>query len=266
YYIDKTSYLPIIENTGDYLFFIRPRRFGKSLFLSMMKYYYDVFYKNQFEKLFKGTWILNNATRKRGRYLVLSLNFSEVTPAVDKLEDSFLTLVKGNALAFTRKYRSWLAASEVVEEYGNAIKACGSASDILGHLNRLVAESQQKMIVIIDEYDKFSNTLLTESGDAAYHGLTHGDGFLRTFFNVLKAGTGEAIARLFITGVSPVTMDDVTSGFNIGENASLSSKLDKMLGFTEAEVKDMIDYYKKAAPILKSTPQLMEMLGQWYGN
>ncbi len=269
YYIDKTGFLSALENTGDYLFFIRPRRFGKSLFLSMMKCYYDVYYKDQFEKYFKGTWIFDNPTETRGNYLVLFLNFSQVSPAVDKIEESFLSLIKSDVRAFIRRYGSRLSKAEALDEHYNATEKSQSPSDILRHLIRLLKEAGQKMYVIIDEYDNFANTIITASGNAAYQAITHGDGLLRTFFNVLKAGTGDVggpIARLFITGVSPVTMDDVTSGFNIGKNVSLLSKLDRMLGFTEDDVKAMVDYYKKDAQILQSTPRLMEMMTRWYGN
>ncbi len=89
YYVDKTMFLLAVEEAGNYLFFIRPRRFGKSLFLSVMEAYYDVYYKDRFEELFKGTWIHNNPTEKRGTYLVLKFNFSMVDPAVDRVESSF---------------------------------------------------------------------------------------------------------------------------------------------------------------------------------
>ncbi len=269
YYVDKTVYIPSLEKAGDYLFFIRPRRFGKSLFLSMMRAYYDVLYKDQFEKLFRGTRVYDNPTGERSKYPVLFLNFSEISPDADKMEASFLEHVRGNIEVFIRQYASLLTDARVVAKYSRYIDESRSASDILGHLNRLLNESRQKMVVIIDEYDNFSNTLLSTTGKGAYHDLTHGDSFFRTFFSVLKSGTGNvdsSIARLFITGVSPVTMDDVTSGFNIGKNVTLDFKLTRMLGFTGDDTAAIIDYYKKACPILRSTPQLMELLTQWYGN
>ncbi|MCP4214963.1 MAG: AAA family ATPase, partial [bacterium] len=269
YYVDKTPFLQEIENAGRYLFFIRPRRFGKSLFLSMMKSYYDVFYEKEFRDIFKNTWVLDNPTPEKNKYLVLSLNFSEVSPNRQHLENSFLNLIRDNARDFATKYSQFLSPAADMEEYRHFINTSASAPDILGHLTRLVKNAGQKMMVIIDEYDNFANTILTASGDSAYHALTHGDGFMRTFFNFLKAGTGDfnaPIARLFITGVSPITMDDVTSGFNIGQNVSLSSRLDTMLGFTQEEVETMCGYYKQFCPILQTTPQLMDLLTLWYGN
>ncbi len=269
YYIDKTMYLPALEKVGDYLFFIRPRRFGKSLFLSMMQCYYDAAVKDQFEKLFKGTWIYDNPTEERGHYLVLFLNFSEVHAAEDKIEESFLALIRDKARIFIRRYQTRFSKIEDLDEYFRFIKESSSPTNILGHLIRLVNEAQQKMFVIIDEYDNFSNTLITASGDAAYHAITHGDGLLRSFFNVLKAGTGQVnapISKLFITGVSPVTMDDVTSGFNIGQHCSLDFNLNQMLGFTSDDVTEMIEYYRKAGQITHSTPELKKLMTLWYGN
>lgn len=239
YYVDKTAYLPILEATGDYLFFIRPRRFGKSLFLSMMHYYYDILYKERFEELFKETWIYSHPTEERNKYLVLSFNFSEVAPDPAHLEASFLDLVRGTAVAFISNYKDILEPNVNLDYYTPSIKTCGAPADVLRNLNQLIKDSKENLYVIIDEYDNFANTILTISGERAYQDLTHGDGFFRSFFNVLKAGTSgtEApIKRLFITGVSPVTMDDVTSGFNIGQHISRDANLNRMPGFTTSEI------------------------------
>lgn len=269
YYVDKTGYLPTVESAGKYLFYIRPRRFGKSLFLNMMAAYYDVLYKDRFEELFKGTAIYENPTEERGKYLVLSLNFSLVETGENKTERSFLNHVSDRAVDFLRRYRDRLAANEMLDFYSQKIKTGASASDIFSSLMVLTEGANQSLYVIIDEYDNFANTILTTSGESAYHALTHGEGMLRAFFNMVKGGTtgnNAPIKRLFITGVSPVTMDDVTSGFNIGKHASLMSGLDRMLGFTEDDVNTMLDYYKASTPLLDSTPGLWDMLVHWYGN
>jgi hypothetical protein len=269
YYIDKTSYLPEIESAGDYLFFIRPRRFGKSLFLSMMEYYYDALYKDRFEELFKGTWVFNNPTEERNKYMVLSFNFSAIAPDQIHLESSFLDLVRGIAVSFIAKYRQNLSASDNIDYYSQVIKECNAPADILRNLNQLAKEAKGGLYVIIDEYDNFANTILTVSGEQAYQDLTHGDGFFRSFFNVLKAGTGGAeapIKRLFITGVSPITMDDVTSGFNIGHHVSRDLNLNRMLGFTAADVIEMIEYYRENGKVIHSTDFLLGIITHWYGN
>jgi uncharacterized protein YqfB (UPF0267 family) len=269
YYVDKTRYLEKIQKAGRYLFFIRPRRFGKSLFISLMEAYYDVYYKERFEEFFEGTWIYQNPTNERGIYLVLSFNFSVVAPGLEKMEISFLNHVQDKALSFIRKYSDYLLPQKEQEYVTQKIKESKSASDILSTLLQMCRDSHQRLYVIIDEYDNFSNTILSTAGEKAYQLLTHGEGSFRSFFNVLKAGTSDMeapITRLFITGVSPITLDDVTSGFNIGENISIDAEFNRMLGFTETDVTEMLDYYKKARFIKHDPQYLMEIISNWYGN
>jgi hypothetical protein len=267
YYVDKTRYIPIIEDTGRYLFFIRPRRFGKSLFLAVLHGYYDVYFKESFDQLFKDTWIHTHPTAERGSYLVLPFNFSAIDPARDKIETSFLNHIQGRAHSFVKNYSDYLGKDK--DYFLGKIEASRSVSDILSMIVKLCDDAQQKLYVIIDEYDNFANTILTTSGKDAYEDLTHGEGFFRSFFNVLKTGTTgiEApITRLFITGVSPVTLDDVTSGFNIGDNISLDPAVNSMIGFTGAEVREIIDYYHSAGYLKHDPGYLLELLTKWYGN
>jgi hypothetical protein len=270
YYVDKTMYLGETENAGDYLFFIRPRRFGKSLHASVMEAYYDVYYKDRFEELFKNTWIYGNPTEERGAYLILKFNFSVVDPALTKVEASFLHHIKSKALLFLDKYSAYLEKEEEYFRYlKRIIEESRSASDILSGLGDLCKKSHQKTYAIIDEYDNFANTILSTMGEKAYYDLTHGEGFFRSFFNVLKGGTDGMEApftRLFLTGVSPVTLDDVTSGFNIGKNISLNSDFNRMLGFTKDDVIQMIEYYRLYGMIHHPTDYLLEIMTEWYGN
>lgn len=267
YYVDNTMYLKAIEEAGNYLFFIRPRRFGKSLFLSIMEAYYDVYYKERFKELFSTTAIYKQPTEERGLYLVLKFNFSGVDPAPGKLEASFLNHVRARALLFLRKYSNYLAKD--MEFFKKTIEETLSGSDILSTIIDLCTASHQKLYVIIDEYDNFANTIISTRGEDAYENLTHGEGFFRSFFNVLKVGTtdmGSPITRLFITGVSPITMDDVTSGFNIGKNVSLEPGFNQMLGFTKDDVTEMIEYYRTKGLLKHPTPYLMEIMMEWYGE
>jgi len=267
YYVDKTRYIPIIENAGRFLFFIRPRRFGKSLFLAVLHGYYDVHYKERFDELYKGTWIHTHPTAERGSYLVLPFNFSAIDPAHDKIDASFLNHIQGRAHSFVRGYWDYLGKDK---DYAlEQIKASRSGSDILSMIVQLCKDSLQKLYIIIDEYDNFANTILTTSGKDAYHDLTHGEGFFRSFFNILKNGTTgiEApITRLFFTGVSPVTLDDVTSGFNIGDNISLDPSVNSMIGFTGTEVREMLDYYYSVGLLKHEPGYLLEIMTKWYGN
>lgn len=268
YYVDKTRYLKTLKDAGRYLFLIRPRRFGKSLFVSVVESYYDVAYKDRFEELFKGTWIYENPTDERNKYLVLTFNFSMVDPAIDKLELSFLKHIQEAAIAFIEKYPDYLHTTSI-EYYIKNIQESKSGSDILSTLIRLCKSTRQKLYVIVDEYDNFANTILTTVGESAYQDLTHGPGFFRSFFYVLKGGTtgtGAPITRSFITGVSPITMDDVTSGYNIGKSISTEPPFNQILGFTREDVIEMIEYYRSKGLIKHPTDDLLEIMTQWYGN
>ncbi len=269
YYVDKTGYLRDIDNAGRFLFFIRPRRFGKSLFLSMMDAYYDILLKDRFEELFGDMTISKNPTEDRNKYLVLSFNFSGVTPDAQHVQSSFTKNVQGAVVGFIQKYDSLLSANKKLDYFSRSIEEGELASDILMDVVMLVKGAGLNMLVIIDEYDNFANSLLSTAGQAAYIAITHGGGFLRTFFNVLKSGTtgtNAPIKRLFITGVSPITMDDVTSGFNIGHNISLDASLNGMLGFTREDVITMLEYYRGAGLIKHDNAFFMEIFDFWYGN
>ncbi len=269
YYVDKTPYLKTLEENSDYLFFIRPRRFGKSLFLAVMEAYYDVLYKDRFEEFFKDTWIYQHPTGEKNTYLVLSLNFSVVEPDTDKMETSFLNHVQDHAVDFIQRYRGYLSKNPDMNYFSQKIKNSRSASDILSTLLLLCKGAHQKLYVIIDEYDNFSNTILSTIGKEAYRDLTHGPSFFRSFFNSLKkgaTGTGAPITRSLITGVSPITMDDVTSGYNIGENVSLDASFNSMLGFTPGDVDALLSYYKSAGLIKHDPGDLKKIIDKWYGN
>ncbi len=190
-----------------------------------------------------------------------------VDPEVERVESSFLTHIRGRALSFLRKYSDYLTGDK---EYAKKnIQQSLSCSDILSMISDLCKDSHQNSYAIIDEYDNFANTILSTGGEDAYHLLTHGEGFFKSFFNVLKGGTDGMEApftRLFLTGVSPITLDDVTSGFNIGENISLDAAFNRMLGFTAADVREMLNYYKSAGLIKHNREYLMKIIDSWYGN
>jgi len=267
YYVDKTRYLRDIEKKGDYLFFIRPRRFGKSLWLGIMEAYYDIDYKDRFDYFFSGTDIHRSPTPEKNSYLVFKLNFSLVNPNISLVEDAFLTRIKNAANFFVNKYEKNLDID--IKEAKAEFNSKKSASEVTDTLLNYCLQKKQKLYVIIDEYDNFANTILSEAGEQEFQNITHGSGFLRAFFNVLKGGTTDTdapISRLFMTGVSPITLDDVTSGFNIAENISLDSDLNEIMGFTEHEVETMIEYYRQTGKIRHSTPELLEIMSRWYNH
>ena len=262
YYVDKTRFIPMIEQADRFFFFIRPRRFGKSLTLNVLQHYYDVRTKDQFDELFGNLYIGKYPTRDRNSYLVLYLNFSGITGELNNYRKGLDEHCKIRFDYFCNVYAEYLpeGIKEHLDELDGAV----------GQLDYLVAECEragQKMYLFIDEYDHFTNAILSDSESLKrYTDETHGQGYLRAFFNKVKAGTYSSIERCFITGVSPVTMDDLTSGFNIGTNYSLTSEFNEMMGFTEEEVREMLTYYSTNSPFKHSVDELIEIMKPWYDN
>jgi hypothetical protein len=267
YYVDKTRFIRDIEEKGNFLFLIRPRRFGKSLFLGIMEAYYDIDYKDRFDFLFSGTDIHRNPTGEKTSYMVLKLNFSVISPDISLVEEAFLNYIKDSASDFVMKYEKLLDVD--IEKAETEFSLRKSASEVMVTLLKYCKRKKQKLYVIIDEYDNFANTILSEAGEQEFQNITHGTGFYRAFFNVLKGGTSDTdapISRLFMTGVSPITLDDVTSGFNIASNISLDTDINEIMGFTQPEVETMIDYYRQTGKIRHSTPELLKIMSQWYNH
>ncbi len=240
WFIDRTAKLRDLEKVA-YAVFLRPRRFGKSLLVSILESYYDILYADRFEELFGGTDIGANPTEEHNKYLVLRFDFSAVSKSISDVEADFNKYACSCCDAFVARYDGMLPdglAEDVLKE--------PKAGDKLNAIAIRLKDSGKKLYVLIDEYDNFTNTILAESGLNAYNELCHGDGFFKDFFARLKAatsGTDAAVPRLFITGVSPVTMDDVTSGFNIGTNISLDPQFADIVGFRHDDLRAISDYY-----------------------
>ena len=267
YYIDKTPYIRNIEEKGYFLFLIRPRRFGKSLFISMMEDYYDINMEGRFDELFGDTAIGQDPTPGKNSYHILKFDFSAVDSDLSRVEDAFFNHVLDSVLVFLGKYGKALDID--VENAKAQFPHLKSPAILLNTFLRHCKEKTKKIYVIIDEYDNFANTILSTAGEGAYQDLTHGDGLLRSFFNVLKSGAGGSgapISRMFMTGVSPITLDDVTSGFNIALNISLDSDLNEIMGFNREEVKALIEYYRQTGKIKHSTTELLDIMGKWYNG
>ena len=236
YYVDKTAFIPYFENAAKYIMFLRPRRFGKSLFLNTLDAYYDVLRKDEFEQNFGGLDIYKNPTPRQGQYMVLKFGFASVDSRKENVEDSFNDNVLTSLRRFAKKYAEYLPNGfyEIMSEYDNSYLA-------FNRFRELTTGLEYKVYIMIDEYDNFANTLFSTDEDA-YKQLTHGDGFFRLFFNVLKDMTTDnnaPVERLFLTGVSPLTLSDVTSGFNIALNLSVRNQLNDAMGFSESDVRAM---------------------------
>lgn len=258
YFIDKTAYIPQLEQAGDFLFFIRPRRFGKSSLLSLLDCYYDCHRADEFDFFFKGTYIHDHPTAEKNAHLIMKFDFSKVSPIPEMVEQSFEGYCWKVLFFFYDRYKAILgdALPGLLENLPEAYQKLEFTLSYVGSLGH-------RVYVLIDEYDNFANTILSTYGQTAYQQLTHGGGFFRLFFNVLKGAAGETdtgVARLFITGVSPLTMDDVTSGFNIGKNISLDPALNNLVGFTQQDLQNILNHYQV------DTASLIPLLQTWYNN
>ena len=262
YYVDKTPFIEEIEAANKFFFYIRPRRFGKSLTLSMLQNYYDVNKKDKFEQLFGDLYIGKNPTPERNSFLVLNLNFSVVAAGIDDYKDGLDATCNMAYNFFCDVYQQYLP--ENIKEEMNKQEGC---IDQLQYICQECDKVGQQIYLFIDEYDHFTNKILAEPQYMTnYRKQTHGEGYLRLFFDAVKAATSTSLKRVFVTGVSPVTMDDLTSGFNIGTNYSLSAEFNEMTGFTEEEVREMLTYYSSVCPFRHSVDELIQVMKPWYDN
>ena len=262
YYVDKTRFIPIIEDADKFFFFIRPRRFGKSLTVSMLQHYYDIAAKDKFDALFGDLYIGKHPTSDRNSYLVLYLNFSGIVGELHNYRKGLDAHCQTMFDYFCDIYADYLpqGIKEKLDEKEGAVEQ-------FEYLFTECNKTGQRIYLFIDEYDHFTNAILADPESLRhYTNETHGEGYLRAFFNKVKAGTYSSIERCFITGVSPVTMDDLTSGFNIGTNYSLTQEFNQMMGFTEEEVREMLTYYSTTSPFNHTVDELIEIMKPWYDN
>ena len=255
YMVDKTKYLELMEKAGNFLFLIRPRRFGKSLFLSMMESYYDIESKGSFDHLFGDTYAGSHPTPEHNEYQVLRLDFSKPGGTKDTLEENvngYLDLLYGD---FVTRYAKYYP-DNYVEEY----KQQKSTSDRVNYVHQKFETYNIKSYLIIDEYDNFTNNVLNQHGEAVYHAMTHAEGFYRDLFKKFKG----SFTRILMMGVSPVTMDDVTSGYNIATALTLEKQFNEMLGFSEEEVRNIIRYYNEAGAFSLDEDETLKAMRPWY--
>ena len=259
YLVDKTMYFERMEQAGHFLFLVRPRRFGKSLFLNMLEAYYDINEKDNFPELFKGLYVADHPTENRNKYLMLHLDFSQVQGDMNHRAESLNDYMTLRCNLFALKYKSFYP-----EEFTTMLQQSrtGDAKlNLIGDLSRMLG---LRLYLIVDEYDNFTNDVLNVKGHEAYHELTHGTGIYRELFKKFKP----VFDRIIMLGVSPITLDDLTSGYNIALNMTMDSRFNQMLGFSEDEVRQMIRYYKEVGAI---KPELTEDdivadMKPWYDN
>lgn len=249
YFVDKTHYIEKLEGVSNPIF-LRPRRFGKSLWCRMLELYYSILHKDEFNQLFGHTYIGRHPTPRRNSYLVLHFDFSTIDPgtSTEEIEANFnytcnlrMRTVMGRTHKWFQSQRQEEVQEDVQEEVVIDLQG-NAASNLELILESILLYELPPLYVIIDEYDNFANQLIMANQDQRYLDLTDDDSFLKTFFKTLKEGrkTG-AIANIFIIGVLPVTMDELASAFKVSSFLTLHPTFEQMLGFTETEVNQLLD-------------------------
>ncbi|MEY4904641.1 MAG: hypothetical protein RLZZ292_2456 [Bacteroidota bacterium] len=262
FYQDRTSYLQTLEDWGPtYLLFLRPRRFGKSLWISTLHYYYGVQYKENFEALFGNTFIGKNPTPKANEYLVLSFDFSGINTETPRgVFDGFLSNTLKGVNAFMEAYPTFFT-----EEKIKSVLSQKEPHEVLKELFSYLHKTrfEKKVYVLIDEYDHFANELISFNFNH-FGDIVTKNGFVRKFYEVLKIATGSGmVERIFMTGVSPVTVDSLTSGFNIANNITLEKSFHQMVGFDEREVVGLLEKIDVSTELLSA---VMNDLRLWYNG
>ncbi|OQX08069.1 MAG: AAA family ATPase, partial [Thiothrix lacustris] len=256
-YIDKTAYIPTLENSGKYLFLMRPRRFGKSLFLSMLEYYYDVAYRDEFDTLFGKLYIGQHPTPYHNTYPVLFMDFSGID--TDNGHDAILQRVTEKVDNYLTGFLRRYAYPETMQmEIAAKISPAAKMERFVELLGN------QKFLLLIDEYDHFANSILA-SDLKLFQQVVGKGGFVRSFYEVLKTATQRGtLDRMFVTGVTPIMLDSMTSGFNIGVNLSLHEDVNEAIGFTEAEVVTLLQPLADACQL--PLAQLLADTRRWYNG
>ena len=262
YYVDKTRFIEKVEKANKYFFFIRPRRFGKSLTMSMLHHYYDINAADKFERLYGDLYIGKHPTPNHNKYLILYLNFAVVNADLGNYRSALDAHCNTRFNSFSDTYASLLSSG-----FKDELNRKNGCVEQLDYIYNECDRVGLKIYLFIDEYDHFTNHILSDAARLdEYKGETHGTGYLRTFFDTIKSGTYSSIERVFITGVSPVTLDDLTSGFNIGTNYSLDYDFNEMVGFTEKEVREMLTYYGQHYEFNHTIDELIEIMKPYYDN
>lgn len=233
YYVDKTPYIEKLESLAEKrIMFLRPRKFGKTLFTSMLENYYDIKKKDKFEKLYRETYIGINPTKLKNSYHILRFNFSGIDTSNEE------TTIKGFKNSTIESIKSFIGKYEI-DFYINQEQ---EAEDILNSLLTafLLQKPEEKIYVIIDEYDHFANELLSFQTEK-FKELVSKNGKVRKWYEILKKGTETIVDRIFITGVAPITLDSLTSGFNISSDKTKDRSFNEMMGFTKEELIELMN-------------------------
>ncbi|MCP5499493.1 MAG: AAA family ATPase [Leptospiraceae bacterium] len=259
FYQDRTAFIEKCENSNSTLFCVRPRRMGKTLWLDTLASYYDILKKNRFEDLFGNLYIGKHPTPRRNSYLILRLDFSKIQPGktVEEIESSFNDYIYRTIKKFSEDYRDFIE-SDKLDLYKD------SCTGSLDSLCNYVESSGHKLYVLIDEYDNFTNELISTNRSKDYSDLVTGDGFLKSFFKVLKAGNIGAIDRTFVTGVTPITLTDLSSAYNIATHITFKEEFNSLMGFTEEEVEAMLERALEEIGLIAKKEEILSQMRYYY--
>ncbi len=239
FYVDRTEKIDLIDKAGKHLLFLRPRRFGKSLWLSVLENYYDLAKANDFGKLFDHLAIAKKPNHKHNQYFILKWDFSTISTLgnVEKIEQNIHDHINGRIENCAIIYQNWLPTKVNIKS-NNSLESLQS-------LLTSILQTPYKLYILIDEYDNIANEILMADQNMAeerYKSLLYGEGIFKTIFKNIKAhSSGGGIDKVFITGVSPVMMTDITSGYNIAKNIYLLPEFNDLCGFWESEIKDILN-------------------------
>ncbi|MEZ4887256.1 MAG: AAA family ATPase [Chitinophagales bacterium] len=263
YYVDKTHYIELLENTDKkYLFYLRPRRFGKSLFISILQHYYGLEYKDKFQQLFGNYYIGQHPTSTANQYMVIDFEFTKITvKTTENTEKGFLERVKAGVERFFNTYSSFFSVTEIKETLRKNV-----ASDVMEKVVTLMLKNapDKKLYVLIDEYDHFANELIAFQLEE-FKKVVSEDGYVRKFYEAIKEGTKQGVVdRFFATGITPITLDSMTSGFNIATDLSLDLNMAEMMGFKEEVVKELFELSNPSRK--EDTDKVLPLMKEWYNG
>ncbi|MCP5499509.1 MAG: AAA family ATPase [Leptospiraceae bacterium] len=259
FYQDRTAFIEKCENSNSTLFCVRPRRMGKTLWLDTLASYYDILKKNRFEDLFGNLHVGKHPTSRRNSYLILRLDFSKIQPGktVEEIESSFNDYITNIIREFLITYKDFLIDYSI--DFSSK-----KANHSLDQLLSSVKLSGHKLYVLIDEYDNFTNELISTNRSKDYSDLVTGDGFLKSFFKVLKAGNIGAIDRTFVTGVTPITLTDLSSAYNIATHITFKEEFNSLMGFTEEEVEAMLERVLEEIDLMPKKEEILSQMRYYY--
>jgi hypothetical protein len=263
-FVDKTKYIELLELDESYSIFLRPRRMGKSLFVSILEYYYDILEQDKFEKIFSKLYIGQIPTKGANAYRVLKMDFSGIDTQTE--EDTFKFFLKRISIimkSFMERY-DMFSSDKILE-----VTTAATPGDVMATFFQTLKTWKEKtgdnipIYIIIDEYDHFTNEILIRDLNEFKRSVSQ-DGYIRKFYEAIKIATQQGfVDRFFITGVSPVTMDGLTSGFNIGKHLTVDEKFHDMMGFTVSETKDLLNLVLEDK---SREEQIMSDLKNWYNG